>query len=124
MLKPFVLHACPTRPLPLPTPCLLLPPAPTQATVQSLGHGETELVYWHVSNLELPEPRGGIGSINVLSLHINNVVAKKPVAGPRVLAARLDEALRKCPEVDFVTGDLNGARKPIMFSDLFTFGDH
>ena len=104
-------------PLPLPTPCLLLPPAPSQATVHSLGHGETECTYWHVIHLEWPQPRGGIKSVNVLSLHINNVVAKKHVTGPRALGATLEEALSKCP-VDFVTGDLNGARNPIMFSDL------
>ena len=118
MLKPFVLHACPTRPFPLPTPCLLLPPAPTQAEIESLGQGETNATYWHVINLKWPQPRGGIKSINVLSLHINNIVAKKPVAGPMALDATLEEALRKCPEVEFVTGDLNGARNQSMFSDL------
>ena len=93
--------------------CLSHPPlAPAQAQIHSIGQGETDCTYWHAINLEWPQPRGGIRSINVLSLHINNVQAKKPVAGPRALGATLDEALRKCPEVDFVTGDLNGARNP------------
>ena len=96
----------------MPALCLLLPPAPTQAKVRSLGHGNTDSTHWHVISLEWPQPRGGIKSINVLSLHINNVQAKKPVAGPRALGAALDEALQKCPEVDFVTGDVNGACTP------------
>ena len=96
---------------PAPSPCQ--PPACSSLPPQlRRRHGETDATYWHVINLEWPQPRGGIRSINVLSLHINNIIAKKPVAGPRALEATLGEALGKCPEVDFVTGDLNGARNP------------
>ena len=60
--------------------------------------------------LSWPQPRGGIRSVTILSLHMHNDYAKKPVAGPRMVAATLDDALARAPEIDFVTGDFNGAR--------------
>ena len=42
---------------------------------------------WHVAQVFLDKPRLGLTSIVVLSLHLNNAHAKKPVAGPNAPAA-------------------------------------
>ena len=85
----------------------LAPPlrARTQAAIATLGHGEADATYWHCIKLTWPEPRGGIREITILSMHVSNKIAKKPVAGPRAVAAALDAALVVCPEIDLVTGD-------------------
>ena len=82
-----------------------------QARIESLGSGEIDRTWWHCARLAWPQPRGGIRQITIASLHIDHAHAKKPVAGPRALAATLDAAIDVCPEVDFVTGDVNGARQ-------------
>ena len=81
-----------------------------QARIETLGYGHTDRTQWHVIRLSWPQPRGGIRSITILSLHIDSDHAKKPVAGPRAVAATLDDALVRSPEIEFVTGDCNGAR--------------
>ena len=82
-----------------------------QARIESLGSGEIDKTWWHCVRLTWPRPRGGIRQITIASLHIEPAQAKKPVAGPRALEAALDAAINVCPEVDFVTGDVNGARQ-------------
>ena len=86
-----------------------------QAVIDTLGHGCVDRTYWHCIRLRWPQPRGGIRAITILSMHVSNIQAKKPVGGPRAVAATLDEALAQSPEIDLVTGDFNGARQAGMF---------
>ena len=78
---------------------------------------EENKVAWHVAEVFLDRPRLGLKSLVVASLHLNNVHAKKPAAGPATIAAVLDEAVVQCrvdgrPGIDIVRGDLNMARPP------------
>ena len=86
-----------------------------RADIDTLGHGSVEQTYWHCIRLQWPQPRGGIRAITILSMHVGNVIAKKPEGGPRAGAATLDAALAESPEIDLVTGDFNGARQAGMF---------
>ena len=70
---------------------------------------------WHVAQVFLDKPRLGLTSIVVLSLHLNNAHAKKPVAGPNAIAEIIDTAATACvaagcPDLDIVCGDINMAR--------------
>ena len=74
-------------------------------------------VAWHVAEVYLDRPRLGLKTLVVMSVHLCNVHAKKPVAGPSKLAAVLDEAITGCrmagrPSMDIVCGDINMARPP------------
>ena len=86
--------------------------------VRTIGYGyEEKKVAWHVAEVFLDRPRLGLKTLVVMSLHLNNVQAKKPVAGPSTLAAVLDEAITACraagrPTMDIVCGDINMARPP------------
>ena len=53
-------------------------------------------------------PRAGQKSLGILSVHLSNIVAKKPVAGPGCFAETIDAALA-VGTVDLVCGDLNMA---------------
>ena len=70
---------------------------------------------WHVAQVFLDKPRLGLTSIVVLSLHLNNAHAEKPVAGPNAIAEIIDTASlachrQGCPDLDIVCGDFNFAR--------------
>ena len=78
---------------------------------------EEKKVAWHVAEVFLDRPRLGLKTLVVMSVHLNNVHAKKPVAGPSTFAAVLDEAIAGCrvagrPAMDIVRGDINMARPP------------
>ena len=82
----------------------------TQAQIETLGHGEHDRASWHFIKLSWPRPRGGIRNATILSMHLQHAKAKRPVAGPRMVASVFAEAFRASHEIDFVTGDFNGAR--------------
>ena len=78
---------------------------------------EEKKVAWHVAEVFLDRPRLGLKTLVVMSVHLNNVHAKKPVAGPSTFAAVLDEGITGCrmagrPAMDIVCGDINMARPP------------
>ena len=49
-------------------------------------------VRWHFATVHFPTPRVGRTSLGVLSIHLNNVLAKKPVAGCIELGRTIDQA--------------------------------
>eukprot|EP00974_Lingulodinium_polyedra_P092937 9003546-Lingulodinium_polyedra.AAC.1 len=53
-------------------------------------------IWWHVAAVFLDQPRLGLKSIVVVSLHLNNKYAKRPVAGPRQFAKAFDDAQAVC----------------------------
>ena len=62
----------------------------------------------------LETPRLGLKIVVVMSLHLNNVIAKKVVAGPECIGRAIDRAAemlkeRGVPPLDIVCGDLNQA---------------
>ena len=57
---------------------------------------ENKKFAWHVAQVFLDKPRLGLTSIVVLSLHLNNAHAKKPVAGPNAIAEIIDTAATAC----------------------------
>ena len=85
------------------------------STIKTLAVGKEEgKCWWHVAEVLLDRPRLGLKNIVVLSLHLNNIVAKKRVAGPECLGRCISSALQQLrdarqPSVDIICGDLNGA---------------
>ena len=67
---------------------------------------------WHFCTVQLAETRVNRSSIGILSLHLNNVHAKKPQAGFMELGATIDKAVNFDDRhtVDIICGDLNMAR--------------
>ena len=63
----------------------------------------------------LVEAQLGLQSIVVMSLHLNDRVAKKTLAGPQCLGAAIDAAVERVamrgrPSIDIICGDINMAR--------------
>ena len=85
------------------------------STIETIAGGaEEHKCWWHVADVRLDKPRLGLKNVVVMSLHLNNVVAKKPVAGPDCLGRAINSALQqlrngRLPSVDIICGDLNGA---------------
>ena len=85
------------------------------STITTIAHGAEEgKVWWHVAEIWLDYPRLGLKNVVVMSLHLNNIIAKKTVAGPQCLARAIDLALQKIgqagrPSIDLICGDINGA---------------
>ena len=85
-------------------------------TVSSLATGsEPGKIWWHVAEISLTDPCLGLRSFVVMSLHLNNKVAKKTVAGPECIARALDAAVHEIstagrPSIDIICGDINMAR--------------
>ena len=57
----------------------------------------------------------GLNSFVIMSVHLSNVYAKRPVAGPLALELAPDAAMAACkharrPSLDIVCGDINMAR--------------
>ena len=64
------------------------------------------------------EPRLGLATLMVMSIHLACKYAKKPVSGPHALTEALDVAQRQCLEagrlgLDIVCGGINMARPPL-----------
>ena len=62
----------------------------------------------------MDSPRVGLKNVVVMFLHMNNVVAKRPVGGPECLDRAISLALQMLrdegqPSVDIICGDLNMA---------------
>jgi len=79
------------------------------AVVRSLASTETKQIAWLLAEIRYPQPVLGFRVLRILSLHLHNSVAKKPVAGPDTLGAALDAA-SAVGEPDIVCGDINMAR--------------
>ena len=87
----------------------------TQAVLETVGTGTLQKHAWHVVRLSFGEQaRGGIHEVTLLSCHVHHEKAKLPVAGPQAVSDVLDQALMASSEIDFVTGDFNGARQADM----------
>ncbi len=85
------------------------------ATCESLLHRcPPKGCCFHFAEVTFPEPRAGLRSLRILSLHLKNLVAKKPQAAPDTLAAVIDECEAVKP-VDLICGDLNMARFALCF---------
>ena len=69
-------------------------------------------IRWHFATVNFPKPRVGRKSLGVLSIHLNNVLAKKPLAGCWELGKTIETATNFSPNhtVDVICGDLNMAR--------------
>jgi len=84
--------------------------------VQTVGHGFIPgKIWWHVAEIFFEKPRLGLTTLVIMSLHLNNVHAKKSVVGPHSLQQAIDAALKACqdagrPGLDIVCGDINMAR--------------
>ena len=69
-------------------------------------------IRWHFATVHFSKQRVGRDSLGILSLHLNNNHAKKPVAGIQELGRAIDQACGFSPShtVDVICGDLNMAR--------------
>ena len=86
--------------------------------VETLAHGSTKKVSWHVAEVLFRNPRLGLWSLVVMSTHLNCKYAKRPVAGPEALQEAVDAAMAECDRagrlgLDIVRGDINMARPPL-----------
>ena len=81
--------------------------------VESLcGEDVDRRIRWHFATVHFPIKRVDRGTLGILSLHLNNIHAKKTFAGPQELANTIDLA-RDFDEkhtVDVICGDINMAR--------------
>ena len=93
----------PTNPLPAPPSCPNTGADPLARARRDRPH------VWHAINLSWPQPRGGIRSINVMSLHIDHNHAKSRSRARGRWGRPSLRHWKRCPEVGFVTGDYNGA---------------
>ena len=93
--------------------------------VQTVAHASIPgKIYWHVAEILFDKPRLGLTSLVVMSVHLSNVHAKKPVAGPRALEQAIDAAIKALQDagrsaLDIVCGDINMARPPLSLHDNF-----
>ena len=93
--------------------------------VQTVAHSSIPgKIYWHVAEIHFDRPRLGLDSLVIMSVHLNNVHAKKPRAGPLALEEAIDAAIKACqdagrPSLDIVCGDINMARPPLSSHDNF-----
>ena len=69
-------------------------------------------VRWHYATVHFKEPRVGFSSMGIVSIHLNNVHAKKTQAGYLQFGECIDSARQYKSDrtVDIVCGDLNMAR--------------
>ena len=84
--------------------------ARTDARICSLG-GErpAQACRWHFARIDFQSPRAGLTSMTLLSIHLNNVKAKKAQAPLNILEDVLTKAYGLAP-IDLIMGDLNMAR--------------
>ena len=93
--------------------------------VDTVCHGSIPgKIFRHVAEVTFETPRLGLNTIVIMSLHLSNAHAKKPVAGPHTLQQAVDAALTACrdagrPDMDIVCGDANMARPPLSSHDYF-----
>jgi len=93
--------------------------------VDTVCHGSIPgKIFWHVAEVAFEKPRLGLSALVIMSLHLNSVHAKKPVAGPRTLQQAVAAALAACqdagrPGLDIMCGDINMARPPLSSHDYF-----
>ena len=82
-------------------------------TVQSHCGEETKgRIRWHFATVKFHTKRVGKDSMGILSLHLNNIHAKKPQAGPEEIGNTIDKSMNfdAWCQVDIICGDLNMAR--------------
>ena len=82
-------------------------------TVQSVGGEETMgKIRWHFAIVHFPEKRVQRHTLGILSVHLNNIQAKKPCGGPWTLGEAIDKAGDCDPnrDIDIISGDINLAR--------------
>ena len=79
----------------------------THCGEQNLGR-----MRWHFATVHFPEKRVGRDKLGILSIHLNNTIAKKPFAGAWELGATIDKARESTDtaSVDLICGDLNMSR--------------
>ena len=71
-------------------------------------------IEWHVAEVFFDSARLGLTSLVVMSVHLSNIYAKRPVAGPHALELAYDAAMAACHGavrlgLDIVCGDINMA---------------
>ena len=86
--------------------------------VERIAHTSKKKILWLVAEILFQQPRLGLRSLVVMSIHLMCKYAKRVVAGPEALAKALDAATLEClhagrPGLDIVRGDINMARPPL-----------
>ena len=69
-------------------------------------------IRWHFATVHFPRKRVDRDALGILSLHLNNLHAKKPQAGVWEVGYTIDKACKfsSSHTVDIICGDLNMAR--------------
>ena len=84
------------------------------STVEShCGGASPGRMRWHFATVSFPEKRVNLSSLGILSLHLNNILAKKTQAGYEEVGRTIDKACAFKPSshtVDVICGDLNMSR--------------
>ncbi len=80
---------------------------------QTIDHGGNQKIGWHVAEF-VDQPRLGLKSLVIMSLHISNIYVKRANAGPVALQEAIDAGIKACadarrPSLDIVCAD---ARRP------------
>ena len=80
--------------------------------VSHCGEETQGKIRWHFATVHFPHKRVGRDKLGILSIHLNNVHAKKPVAGAWELGRTIDKAnnFSRDTAVDVICGDLNMSR--------------
>ena len=80
------------------------------ATVEPLtGKCPERHCRWYLAKVSFTVPRVGIHTLHVLSIHLNNIVAKKSVV-PITALEEVLTAANRIARVDIIAGDINMAR--------------
>ena len=84
------------------------------STVEShCGGASLGRMRWHFATVSFPEKRVNLSSLGILSLRLNNILAKRTQAGYEEVGRTIDKACAFKPSshtVDVICGDLNMAR--------------
>ena len=81
--------------------------------VETIACQESERkIRWHFATLHFEQQHVGKDNLGVMSVHLNNVQAKKPCAGPEELGKAIDKTCNadRARWVDLICGDINMAR--------------
>ena len=88
--------------------------------IECVAHRSTQKISWLAADILFEQPRLGLRSLVVMSVHLNSKYAKRLVAGPGALEEALDVAMQECLHagrlgLDIVCGDINMARSPLSY---------
>ena len=88
--------------------------------VERIAHRSTKKISWLVAEISFLQPRLGLRSLVVMSIHLSCKYAKRAVAGPEALGEALDATMLECLHagrlgLDIVRGNINMARPPLSY---------